>query len=228
MGTVRRALFGCVVLLACASPARPPDARTVAAALPDAAAPPPVDAAPPPDAAPTRAECRAGRDECCRRDGTILPATCWALDNGPRRGPGGWCAPCNVRCLPPDARIATPAGERAVVSLSPGDLVFTLDAAGERVAAPVVRVGSVPAAAGQGVLRVTLDDGRTVRASPGHPTADGRPLAALRPGDALDGARVLAVDEVPLDAAATRDLRPAGPTGAYWADGVLLGTTLPL
>jgi len=65
-----------------------------------------------------------------------------------------------------------------------------------------------------------------VTASAGHPTADGRKVGELRAGDRLDGARVVAAMMVHLDDGATYDLLPSGPTGTYWADGVLLGSTL--
>jgi hypothetical protein len=55
---------------------------------------------------------------------------------------------------------------------------------------------------------------------------DGRPLSSLSSGDTLDGARVTGVSVVPYGGERTFDLLPAGPTGAYWADGVLLGSTL--
>jgi hypothetical protein len=75
------------------------------------------------------------------------------------------------------------------------------------------------------VVRVTLADGRAVVASPGHPTADGRRVGELNPGDLLDGSRILAIDLLPY-AGDTWDLLPLSSTGEYWANGVLLGSTL--
>jgi hypothetical protein len=37
---------------------------------------------------------------------------------------------------------------------------------------------------------------------------------------------VVAATSLRLHDGATYDLLPSGPTGAYWADGVLLGSTL--
>ncbi len=128
-------------------------------------------------------------------------------------------------CLVRGTRIATPAGEVAVEALRVGDLVWTIDG-GERVAAPLVAVGRTPVPAGHAVARVTLGDGRVVVASPGHPTADGRPLGRLAPGDALDGGTVVAATREPYGGGATYDILPAGSTGAYWANGVRLGSTL--
>jgi hypothetical protein len=75
-------------------------------------------------------------------------------------------------------------------------------------------------------VRLVLGDGRVVLVSPGHPTADGRRVGALRAGDPIDGAHVAAAERVAYGGGATYDVLPAGATGAYWANGVLLGSTL--
>jgi hypothetical protein len=74
---------------------------------------------------------------------------------------------------------------------------------------------------------LSLADGRTVVASPGHPRADGRTIRDLQPGDRYDGSVVASTIVVPY-AGATWDLLPSGPTGTYFANGVLLGSTLSL
>jgi hypothetical protein len=129
-------------------------------------------------------------------------------------------------CLPPDAAIDTPDGPRPVSELAPGDPVYTLSADGRVVVAPIARVGSRVAPRDHRVVDLALADGRRVRGSPGHPTADGRRLGDLVPGDLVDGVIVTGADLVPFGADRTWDLRPASATGAYWADGVLLGSTL--
>ena len=128
-------------------------------------------------------------------------------------------------CLVDSTAIETPAGSVRVTDLRVGDLVWTPAPGGGRMAAPLIAVGSMDAPAGHEVLRITLADGRSVTASPGHPTADGRWVGALAAGDALDGSRVSSVERLPYRGR-TYDVLPAGPTGAYWADGVLLGSTL--
>lgn len=128
-------------------------------------------------------------------------------------------------CLARGTRIATPSGEVLVQDLRIGALVWTVDA-GMRVATPLVAIGSTPVPATHEVVRVVLADGRVVRASPGHPTADGRRIGALRRGDTLDGSVVVSADRERYDAGFTYDVRPAGATGAYWANGVLLGSTI--
>ena len=56
--------------------------------------------------------------------------------------------------------------------------------------------------------------------------ADGRPLGILRSGAVLDGARVVSAEREPYSGAATYDILPSGATGLYWANGVLLASTL--
>lgn len=129
------------------------------------------------------------------------------------------------RCLPGETRIATPNGERTVSSLRVGDPIWTLDLAGQRVAARVVYAGSTPTSGPHQVVRVTLADGRVVAASAGHPTATGSPLSALRSGDALSGSVVLRTELTPMAGDRTFDVLPSGPTGAYWTDDVVLGSS---
>ena len=76
------------------------------------------------------------------------------------------------------------------------------------------------------VVALLLSDGRFVEVSPGHPTADGRTVGDLRAGDAYDGALVVNARLVAYSGGATFDVLPAGATGTYWANGVLLGSTL--
>ncbi len=132
--------------------------------------------------------------------------------------------PCPI-CLADDARIDAPRGEIAVTALREGDVVWTLDADGHRLAAPLVMVGSAQAPSGHEVVVVALADGRAVRVSPGHPLVDGRRAGELRVGDALDGSVVVSLTRAPYRGE-THDVLPAGPSGAYWANGVLLLSSL--
>lgn len=129
-------------------------------------------------------------------------------------------------CLPTGTRIATPDGSVPIEEVRAGTVVWTVDADGERVAAPVLEATGMEAPPYHRVVRVRLSDGRTVTASPGHPTGDGRRFGSLGAGDILDGSTIASVDTVPYGGGRTYDLLPAGPTGRYWADGVLLGSTL--
>lgn len=134
-------------------------------------------------------------------------------------------ATCPI-CLAANTLIDTPNGTVKVTDIRPGTLVWTLDSAGTRIAAPVLQVGKTVVPLTHHVVHLRLADGRELWVSPGHPTADGRTLRDLHAGDRLDGSTVSLVESIRYTGLATYDLLPAGATGVYWADRVLLGSTL--
>jgi hypothetical protein len=133
--------------------------------------------------------------------------------------------PCPI-CLARGTMIATPGGDVAVEAIQPGDPVWTRDRRGRRVSAVVDQIGSIAVPVGHEVVHVVLVDGRSLFVSPGHPMTDGRPVATLRPGDEYSGSTVVSADRVVYGGGRTFDLLPSGPTGAYWANGIELGSTL--
>jgi len=141
-----------------------------------------------------------------------------------RQEPSGEPA-CPI-CLARGTRISTPDGEAAVEELRIGDLIWTLDASGRRIAARLVAAGSAQVPTTHRVVRLVLADGRSVSASPGHPLADGRLAGEIHAGDLVDGSRVVSAELVRYGGTHTFDILPAGPTGVYWANGVRLGSTL--
>ena len=131
-------------------------------------------------------------------------------------------------CLAPSTLIATPSGPVRVTDVGVGTAVWTQAPDGSRVAAPVIAVGSTEAPVTHQMVSVVLADGRRLLVSPGHKTADGRALGSLRVGDGLDGSTVTLWELVPYAGGRTYDLLPAGTTGVYWANGILLSSTLRL
>jgi len=129
-------------------------------------------------------------------------------------------------CLARGTSIDTPSGPVAVDTLRLGDEIWTRDATGIRVVGTVIAIGSTDAPAGHHVIRLTLADGRTVTASPGHPLADGRQLGALAIGDLVDGSPIVGLETLPYADGETFDLVASGATGGYYADGIPLDTTL--
>jgi hypothetical protein len=129
-------------------------------------------------------------------------------------------------CLAAATLISTPNGDVRVTDVKPGMLVWTAGVDGTRVAVPVLEVGSMNVPATHQMVHLVLADSRELLASPGHRTADGRPLGSLRAGDALDGSTIVRWELVPYAGDRTYDLLPAGGTGTYWADGILLASTL--
>jgi len=129
-------------------------------------------------------------------------------------------------CLAASTMIATPNGPVRVTDVRVGTIVWTESAEGSRIAEPVVEVGSMVAPAGHLVVHLVLADGRELLVSPGHMTADDRALGMLKIGDALDGSTITRWELVPYAGERTYDLLPAGSTGRYWANGILLASTL--
>jgi hypothetical protein len=134
-------------------------------------------------------------------------------------------ATCPI-CLAAGTRIDTPAGPVRVEDLRPGMPVWTLDHSGRRAASIIARTVKTAVSSLHQVIHLTLDDGREIWLSAGHPTAGGRRVGELRAGDWLSGARVVAVERVPYFSQYTYDLLPEGETGFYWANGILMASTL--
>jgi hypothetical protein len=162
-----------------------------------------------------------GASEGRRTTGTIDQAGTITIE---QQAPAGE-PPCPI-CLARGTRIATPLGEVAVEDVWVGMRVWSIDEAGRRVVATVVLIGQTPVPASHEVVRLALDDGRVLRASPGHPVADGRLLATIRPGDTVDGATVVSATLDAYDGGSTFDLMTDSPRGGYIADGIPLRSTL--
>jgi hypothetical protein len=134
-------------------------------------------------------------------------------------------ATCPI-CLAEGTLIDTPSGPVPVQDLRPGMLVWTEHRAGGRVAKRVLQIGKTVVPSTHQVVHLILDDGRELWVSPGHPTADGRRVGQLRAGDQLDGGTIRSASLERYPTYAVYDLLPAGETGFYWADGILLSSTL--
>jgi len=144
----------------------------------------------------------------------------------PTKAPTKEPTPTPQFCLTAGTLIDTPAGLIPVEDLNPGDMVWTMDKAGRRIQVQILETSRTPTHLQHQVMHIILDDGREAWVSAGHPTADGRTFGDLEPGDLLDGAQVSLVELVPYSMPETYDLLPAGETGYYWANGILMGSTL--
>ena len=129
-------------------------------------------------------------------------------------------------CLASNTNISTPRGVINVRDIAVGTPVWSVNARGEKVASPVVRMSHTATPPTHQVTHLVLSDGREVWVSPNHPAAGGRPIGLLRAGDAFDGAYVRSANLVPYWDRATYDLLPDSDTGEYWANGILLDSTL--
>jgi hypothetical protein len=129
-------------------------------------------------------------------------------------------------CLAKGTLIDTPEGSIQVENLRIGQIVWSKDGEGNRVAEPILKISRTLVPADFQILKITLGDGRSVTASPGHPTSDMKALSEYRVGDTLDSGRILSVQLLTYGSDATYDILPGGTSGLYWANNILLMSTL--
>lgn len=127
-------------------------------------------------------------------------------------------------CASPDTPIATPEGDIPMHALAVGELVYSIDA-GRIAAVPIAATNKVPVQ-DHHVVRLRLSTGAVLEISHNHPTADGRTIGDLRPGDRLADVEILTADLVPYTHDHTYDILPASDSGIYFAAGAPLGSTL--
>lgn len=129
-------------------------------------------------------------------------------------------------CLSGKTLIDTPSGSVSVKDMQIGMPVWTTDKSGHRISGTVIKTSKVPVPPTHQIVHIILNDGRELFVSPGHPTIDGRMVGNLIANDLYNGARVVTSERVAYDETATYDILPSGETGFYWANGILLNSTL--
>jgi len=145
--------------------------------------------------------------------------------------PGSFCQPkgyvpiCPI-CLAGGTLIDTPLGQVVVQDLREGNPVWTVNKSGERIEDVVLVTSKTAVSANHQMVKLVLSDGRTLLVSPGHPIIDGRTVGDLAVGEPYDGARVIATQRTLYNQTHTYDILPGGQTNFYFADGILVGSTL--
>lgn len=147
-----------------------------------------------------------------RRDGPYEPREASRGEMGP--------------CLPGEALISTPNELVPIKELKLGDRVWTTDKFGNKLGAVTTRTSKVLVKSNHKMLHIVLNDGRELFVSPGHPDSENSPLGRLVKGKYLAGSRVISAKIVPYKGKYTYDILPAGSTGNYWTNGILIGSTL--
>ncbi len=129
-------------------------------------------------------------------------------------------------CLSENTIIGTPNGPGNIKNLKTGMTIFTQDSSGNLQTGTILKTGRTLAPPGHMMVHVVLSDKRELYVSPNHPTADGRFFGELLVGDTLDGSKIKNVEHVPYNGTYTYDILPSGQTGFYWANGILVESTL--
>ena len=104
--------------------------------------------------------------------------------------------------------------------------MWTVDVSGNRATAPIIKTSKTPVPSTHQMVHVILEDGREVFASPGHPVGDGRLFNDLAVGDLLDGSIIKTAEKTIYGKSYTYDILPSGDSGSYWANDILIGSTL--
>ena len=129
-------------------------------------------------------------------------------------------------CLAGNALINTPSGLVSIKDLRVGMPIWTTDKLGRRVPGVVQKTSKVPVPPTHQIVHLVLDDGRELFVSPGHPTINGRSIGDLIAGDFYNDAHIVTAKRIVYGDTATYDVLPSGETGFYWANGILLDSTL--
>lgn len=137
-------------------------------------------------------------------------------------GEGGDCC----HCLSKGSLVSTPSGDIKVENLKTGDVVWTNNSNGKRIKSKIIKAAKVSVQKNHMMLKVTTIDNTTIIVSPEHPDRNGIPLIkALRNLD-LNQVNIKNVELIKYKNKFTYDILPEGETGNYWANGILLGSTL--
>lgn len=130
------------------------------------------------------------------------------------------------QCLSKNTLISTPKGLRKVQYLKIGDYIWTINRIGKKVSVKITNKAKVATVLNHKMLELLLLDGRKLLVSPGHPDIENNPLSNLIKGSIFDGSKVTYIRFIPYKEKYTYDILPAGETGSYWANNILLGSTL--
>ena len=163
----------------------------------------------------------SSKASCRGPNGTYLPCPEGTECSGL---PAYGCYPpgCPVPiCLSLDTKIRMPNAQKRVADIKVGDLVLT----DNEKAVKVIRTSKVEVK-NHIILQVTFNDARVLEISPNHPTGDGRLFKSLKVGDIVDDRMVVRIKTVPYNFKYTYDILPDSDTGNYYANGILIGSTL--
>ena len=133
--------------------------------------------------------------------------------------------PCPI-CLSENTVIDTPNGPINVKDLKVGMTVLTQDISGHKQTGIILKTGRTLVSQNHTMIHLVLADKRELFVLPNHPTADKRLFGDLLIGDVLDGSQIKIAEHVPYNGTYTYDILPSGQTGFYWADGILVASTL--
>ena len=129
-------------------------------------------------------------------------------------------------CLSADTQIDTPDGKINVKDIQDGATVLSVDNNQDVIQSKIIKINKVFVGNAHRMIDLKMSDGRELFVSPNHPTYDGRVIANLKVGETYDGSTVESIELVPYKYQYTYDILPDSFTGDYFANGILVGSTL--
>jgi hypothetical protein len=128
-------------------------------------------------------------------------------------------------CLSANSEIKTPNGDVNVKEIKDGMTVWSTDSNGMIIKSKVIKINNVFVGDTK-IVDLQLADGRELFVSPNHPTYDGRKISDLKVGEIYDRSVVKSIELVQYKYQFTYDILPDSQTGDYFANGILVGSTL--
>ncbi len=129
-------------------------------------------------------------------------------------------------CLSADAEIDTPEGKINVKDIKEGMVVWSADSSHNKIKSKIIMVNKVFVGNKHQVIDLKLDGGRELFVSPNHPTYDGRTIGSLKVREMYDGSTIKSADLILYKYQYTYDILPDSTTGDYFANSILVGSTL--
>lgn len=129
-------------------------------------------------------------------------------------------------CLASNTKISTPQGTITVTKLQTGMEVWSVDTNGKKIKSKIIKTGNMEVLTTHHVVHIVLSDGRQLWVSPNHPTATGIKVGDIHSGNTYDNALVTSAELVAYWDTKTYDILPDSETGFYFANGILMGSTL--
>lgn len=129
-------------------------------------------------------------------------------------------------CLSKGTMILTSEGLREVEKVKVGDRVYSVNKSGKKVLRSIINTAKVKAGNNHKMLFIELANGISIKMSVEHPDKNGLPMIeAVKKGE-LNGIEIKDISLVSYMNRYTYDLLTDGENGVYFANGILLGSTL--
>lgn len=131
------------------------------------------------------------------------------------------------RCLPSSTQILTSKSSISIDQLKEKDSILTMNLKGKISTMPIKLINKVLVSHQHTMIILDLADGRKLQVTPEHPSAiPNKTIDEFEIGELFDGSKIINKLKIDYKEEYTYDILPEGETGFYWANGILIGSTL--